>query len=64
MERAGLQGLVRQGVSLCLRLATVLVGVHLAFASETVSWIESYNEAIDEARQTGKPIFLEFRCAP
>lgn len=35
-----------------------------AFASETVPWIESYDEALEEARRTGKPIFLEFRCAP
>ncbi|MDE0124845.1 MAG: hypothetical protein OXN97_09755 [Bryobacterales bacterium] len=35
-----------------------------AFANETVPWIESYDEALEEARRTGKPIFLEFRCAP
>lgn len=31
---------------------------------EAVVWIESYDEALAEARLTGKPIFLEFRCAP
>lgn len=31
---------------------------------EAVIWIESYDEALAEARLTGKPIFLEFRCAP
>ena len=35
-----------------------------AFAKEAVTWIERYDEAIDLARRTGKPIFLEFRCAP
>ena len=35
-----------------------------ALAAEVVGWIESYDEALEEARQTGKPIFLEFRCAP
>ena len=35
-----------------------------ALANETVPWIESYDEALEEARRTGKPIFLEFRCAP
>ncbi len=35
-----------------------------ATAKEAVSWIESYDEALREARRTGKPIFLEFRCAP
>ena len=34
------------------------------FAKDAVTWIESYDEAIDVARKTGKPIFLEFRCAP
>ena len=31
---------------------------------EAVIWIESYDEVLAEARLTGKPIFLEFRCAP
>ena len=31
---------------------------------QAVPWIESYEEAISEAERTGKPIFLEFRCAP
>ena len=35
-----------------------------AAAREAVVWIESYDEALSEARRTGKPIFLEFRCAP
>lgn len=33
-------------------------------SKEAVIWIESYDEALAEARRTGKPIFLEFRCAP
>jgi len=35
-----------------------------SFARDAVTWIERYDEAIEEARKTGKPIFLEFRCAP
>lgn len=34
------------------------------FAKGAVTWIETYDEAIEVARETGKPIFLEFRCAP
>lgn len=34
------------------------------FAKDAVTWIERYDEAIEVARKTGKPIFLEFRCAP
>lgn len=35
-----------------------------SFAGDAVTWIETYDEAIEVARETGKPIFLEFRCAP
>ncbi len=31
---------------------------------EMIEWLDDYDEALDEARRTGKPIFLEFRCAP
>jgi hypothetical protein len=29
-----------------------------------ITWLTSYSAAIQEARRTGKPIFLEFRCEP
>ena len=29
---------------------------------EGIRWLSSYKEALQEARETGKPIFLEFRC--
>ena len=31
---------------------------------EKVKWLYSYPQAIEEAKKTGKPIFLEFRWAP
>ena len=31
---------------------------------ETVDWLNNYKEALQEARRTGKPIFLEYRCEP
>jgi hypothetical protein len=35
------------------------------FAQEDeINWLENYGEALREARRTGKPIFLEFRCEP
>ena len=46
-----------------LSVATVLQQ-QPSFARDAVTWIERYDEAIEEARKTGKPIFLEFRCAP
>ena len=45
-------------------LAIGLLVTGAASAKEAVAWIESYDEALAEARRTGKPIFLEFRCAP
>lgn len=31
---------------------------------DMIYWIDNYPEAIREARKTGKPLFLEFRCEP
>ena len=31
---------------------------------EAVPWLDNYPAAIQEAKRTGKPIFLEFRCEP
>lgn len=31
---------------------------------ETLEWLDDYGEALALAKQTGKPLFLEFRCAP
>jgi hypothetical protein len=33
-------------------------------ASDRLVWLDNYQAAIKQARVTGKPIFLEFRCAP
>jgi hypothetical protein len=32
--------------------------------SGSITFHENYNDALREAKQTSKPIFLEFRCAP
>ena len=29
---------------------------------DTVEWLNNYKEAIQEAKRTQKPIFLEYRC--
>ena len=34
-----------------------------AFAEDDrIYWLSNYGDALREARQSGKPIFLEFRC--
>ena len=29
---------------------------------DKIFWFSSYKEALEEAKKTGKPIFLEYRC--
>ena len=29
---------------------------------DTIEWFDNYDKAIQEAKRTNKPIFLEFRC--
>ncbi len=29
-----------------------------------IDWIDNYPAAIGEAKATGKPLFVEFRCVP
>ena len=29
-----------------------------------VEWLDDYDLALAEARRSGRPIFLEFRCSP
>lgn len=31
-------------------------------AQDGIRWLGNYEEAREESRRTGKPIFLEFRC--
>jgi hypothetical protein len=33
-------------------------------ANDKLVWLDNYDAALAEAKKTGKPIFLEFRCAP
>ena len=35
-----------------------------AATKSKIVWIDNYSEAIAEAKTTGKPLFLEFRCVP
>ena len=30
--------------------------------ADTVEWVGDYQKALEEAKRTNKPIFLEFRC--
>ncbi len=58
--------------TVCLRRLTALLPLLLLASStilhaqeeETVEWFSDYKQALAEAKRTGKPIFLEFRCEP
>jgi hypothetical protein len=41
-----------------------MVAFPLSAQEETVDWLNNYKEAIQEAKRTQKPIFLEYRCEP
>jgi uncharacterized protein YyaL (SSP411 family) len=32
------------------------------YAQEGINWLDNYQAALEEAKRTQKPIFLEFRC--
>jgi hypothetical protein len=45
--------------------AAVLGTMHYARAQETdIHWHHLYEKAVEEAQQTGKPLFVAFRCVP
>mgnify|MGYP005660755777 FL=1 len=45
-------------------LALVGAGLSALAAEPEIHWIDNYRAAISEAKATGKPLFLEFRCVP
>ncbi len=47
-----------------LALSGSTVTSQLGFSQQEIVWIDNYSEAITQAKLTGKPVFLEFRCVP
>ena len=45
-------------------LVAAALSVCAAAGAQQLHWFNDYPAARDEARKTGKPIFLAFRCAP
>ena len=54
----------KQLPALLFRLACVaaFLGVALPAQDDSIYWYSDYREALRQAKQTQKPIFLEFRC--
>jgi hypothetical protein len=54
-----------RNVILCAVVACVVGAVvGPSLAQDEIHWFYNYSEAIQEAKRTQKPIFLEFRCEP
>ena len=45
-------------------IAASTTAVALAQPVDGVDWLDNYQQALDQAKATGKPIFLEYRCEP
>lgn len=46
-----------------LLLASILISTACARpAADSIEWLGSYREGLQRARQTGKPLLVEFRC--
>ena len=50
--------------SLALMSAAEAVGAVQPQDSETLVWLSDYGEALALSKQTGRPLLVEFRCAP
>ncbi len=46
-------------LSLCL-----FSGLPLAAQEDGLHWHDNYKAALEEAKKTGKPLFIEYRCEP
>ena len=47
-----------------IALAALLMAIPSPRQDDTLEWLDDYGEAIALARETGKPLLVEFRCAP
>ena len=65
-DATGLMRMQKRDLALHTLLACVAWSVvgPLFAQDERIYWRNNYSEAIREAKQTQKPIFLEFRCEP
>ena len=54
----------RRFLGSCLLLSSLAAAVcgALRAQDEGINWLGNYQEALRQARETHKPIFLEFRC--
>ena len=53
-----------QKTKLRTALLCLLACSPLAAQEETLDWLSNYREAVEQAKRTRQPIFLEYRCEP
>ena len=52
-------------LAVCFGLSSLSMASYAgAQDDDTLEWLDDYDEAFALAKRTGKPVFLEFRCAP
>lgn len=51
-------------LSVLCKTSEAVAGRTIVQDEETLEWLDDYGEAVALAKQTGQPIFLEFRCGP
>lgn len=34
------------------------------FEDDTLEWLDNYQQALELAKETGRPLLVEFRCSP
>lgn len=47
-----------------LFLLPFALGAQPQAADDEIVWHDNYKQALEQAKATGKPIFLEYRCEP
>jgi hypothetical protein len=50
------------GMYAVLACSLASIGGSARAEDNTINWMTDYGEALRQARQTRKPVFLEFRC--
>jgi hypothetical protein len=54
-----------RGLSLTAVLSvSVLLPLAVPQEDDNLYWLDNYETAVKEAKATGRPIFLEYRCEP
>ena len=62
VKRSGAPFLAAAGLFVGLSVPTV--AGNQPFEDDTLEWLDNYQQALALAKATGRPLLVEFRCAP